>query len=918
MKQLALALCVVLALSASATERLGLRSQVLQVGLRESLTMQVLGATAAWAVDPNIVQVSTWNGVVTVTGRSAGTTRIVILTAAGEQTLEVVVSAPASATPIHVAGKRNDAQAEVRYSSGDRSLQNSVTVRKETAAKTTELHVRNVNYGPGAPGERASVTLPSVAYRIFTPHRELTLFDRVVDHSPLTLDGTKLRGVHYLDDLWRLHAGVTAYAAYQSFLRPTERETVLGAGYRFGNFTPSLFVYPGQGALLSLLYDYAPAEGVVARGELGVGHGIGGAVQLAIDRGRDRARLDVRYRPESLPSVQATQLSGLVADGSWSRSNARGSYLAAAFSAADYDEVDVRTLTANVDGAWRLNERLSLLGGVSYGAFDDTRSLTVPVGAQIDFRRGSLTALYRYARNSATNRGGNGFRLAGRTSLRRIGISGYVDRQEQAPTLSLIFREQPQLALALEQLGISATSPSDIARALRENAELIALGYIEGVTVDLAPVRTQAALELSYLGTSAARNQLRLRVLRNRVESVARAVDTTIATLSYSRRLSGATDVFASYTYWRTQTSNADAYVQPFIELGVRHRFDDVPSFGSGGTIAGVVFLDEDLDGTSDGRGIAEAEIELDGARNVKTDAEGAFTFKGVRGGAHQVVARIPNAPAAYFTTPSRVETSPGEAVGFGVAWTPARLQGRVTSDAGDGIAGVRVVVSRGTKQYGAVTGSDGGYILVAPPGVWTMDIVPDTVPAGYSLSVASRDVTLVRDEPQQADLSLRANRSISGHALANADIVISPLGKTVRADAEGRFTVRSLGPGEVTLTTRNATRVVSVPHGPAALTVDFASPPVPQPEIRTIVSGERTDTMRWVVQIGAYRVRANALEALKRARETGVAAVMTETSALAIVRAGPYPTRETADEAADALERSGMDVIVQKLNAVR
>jgi opacity protein-like surface antigen len=910
---LAIALCTPLA----ATERLGLRSQVLQVRVRESLPMQVLGATAAWAVDPNIVQVGTLNGIVTLTGRAAGTTRIVILTAAGEQTLEVVVSAPRNATGPTAVDKQQNGQAEVRYSSADRSLQNTVTVRKETAGRTTEINVRNVNYGSGAPGEHAAVTVPSASYRIFTRNRELTLLDRVVDHSPLTLSGTTLRGAHYLDEHWRIHAGVTAYAAYQSFLLPTEREPVVGVGYKVGSFTPSAFVYPGQGALLSLLYDYAPMDGVIGRAEVAVGHGVGGAVQLAVDRGRDRARLDVRYRPESLPGVKATQMSGLVADGSWSRSTSRGSYVALGFSAADYDSIDIRTVTANADGAWRLNDRLSLLGGVSYGAFDATRSVTVPAGVQLDFRRGSLTALYRYARNSATNTGGNGFRVAARTSLGRVGINGYVDRQEQAPTLSLIFREQPQLALALEQLGISATSPADIARALRENAELIALGYIDGVTVDLAPTRTQAALELSFLGTSASRHQLRARILRNRVESVARAVDTTIATVSYARRLTPATDVFAAYTYWRTEARDQDAYVQPFIELGVRHRFNDLPSFG-GGTIAGVVFIDEDLDGQSDGRGVADAEVELDGARRIKTAADGAFAFDNVRGGAHQVVARVRDAPAAYFTTPSRVDAVAGEPVTFGVAWTPARLQGRVTSDAGVGIAGVGVIVSRGAKQYRATTASDGSYAIIAPPGEWTMDIVPDSVPSGYSLTgIASRDVTLVREEPRQADLSLRANRSISGRATPHAEIVVEPLGKRVNADADGHFTVRSLPAGEVTLHMRGIIRPLLVPREPSALVVDFVEA-APQPAVRTIVSGERTDTMHWVVQIGAYRLRSNALEALHRARRTGVAATMTETPTLAIVRAGPYPTRAHADEAAEALERSGMNVIVQKSNGVR
>src|SRR5436309_1585934 len=120
---------------------------------------------------------------------------------------------------------------------------------------------------PAAIGQRASPPTPSASHRsavsavaryrraarVCGGSRELTLFDRVVDHSPLTLSSTSLRGVHYLDEHWRIHAGYTAYAAYRSFLVPVERETVLAAAYAVplgarGTLTPGLFAYPGRGS----------------------------------------------------------------------------------------------------------------------------------------------------------------------------------------------------------------------------------------------------------------------------------------------------------------------------------------------------------------------------------------------------------------------------------------------------------------------------------------------------------------------------------------------------------------------------------------------------------------------------------------------------------------------------------------------
>jgi hypothetical protein len=495
-------------------------------------------------------------------------------------------------------------------------------------------------------------------------------------------------------------------------------------------------------------------------------------------------------------------------------------------------------------------------------------------------------------------------------------VSAYADRQQNAPTLEVIFREQPDLALALSELGISATSPSDVARALRDNAALVELGFIEGITVDFAPMRTQLGFETAWLGASAARHQLRARMLHNIVEGVASRTATTIATVSYSRRITAATDIFAGYTYWRTERRGQEAIEQPYVEVGVRQRFDGVPSFGGGnGTISGVVFADEDLDGTSDGTGVI-AEVELDGTQKQQTADDGRFMFRNVARGSHRVTARV-SQPEAYFTTPSRIEAQPGDEVAFGVATTPARVVGRVTNDAAQGIAGVRVLLSRGTRQIIASTDSEGKFTAATAPGEWEISILTDSVPAGHSLTgTAARSVMLNRDQPQKIEWQLRALRSVSGSgAPPNAEIAIEPLGTRTRADAEGNFSIRSLPAGDLTLIAGNAKRTVSMGSGPSLVQVDFKQErpdPIVPGGIRTVVVGEERDVMHgYVVQIGAFRVRANAEATLKRARRSGVDAQLRTSGKLTIVGAGPYVSSEAAAKDAARLKAAGLEAVV-------
>lgn len=886
------------------------------LAVKESQTIPFAGATAAWAVDASIVDAVVQNGGVTLFGRSAGRTKVIVLSATGESALDVDVRPKTSAATAAAQRESNADRgtAEVRYSSAARELQNSVTVTRESKKAKTELHVRTVHHAQAPAGVRARTSVASASLRFFRGHRELTLLDREVDHSPLTLTQVPLRGIHYVDEHWRVHAGYTAYATYQSFLVPLERELVAGAGYAFrtsasSRVTPSVFAYD-DGTVASLLYDYDDRETLAWRAELGYSRGFGIAAQLAYASNRDHVRADVRYRGDKFAVVSAGSPRGFLADAAWSREYGLGSTIGASVQASTI--ANTRVVAASTDAEHRLSERIALTGGASFGSFDGRRTFTIPAGVRVDFARGGIAALYRYAQ-SHQNRGGHGFRLSGRASIGRVHLSAYADRQQNTPTLEVIFNEHPELALALQELGIVATSPADIARALREHANLIELGYIEGVTVDFAPVRTQLGFELAFHGTTAARHQLRARVIQSVIESVAARRTSTLASLTYSRRLSGSTDFFAGYTYLRTERRGEEARETPYVEAGIRQRFDGLPSLGLGGTISGVVFADEDLDGLSDGTPVV-AEVDLDGMQRKRTNDDGSFSFTNVARGAHRITARVPDRPDAYFTTPSRIEAESGERVTFGVAYTPARLHGRVASDAGDGIANVRVLLARRSSQVVATTESDGSFAVAAAPGEWQVSLVADSVPAGYSLSgTDARTMLLDRSQPKDASWTLRAHRTVTGTGAApHAEIELRPLGKRIRADEEGRFSIRSLPAGEVRVIAGGIERRVTLPSSPATVQVDLA--PIAAaavPPVRIEVHGERRDSMRWMVAIGAFRVRTNAVATAERARRNGVAAELDGEGALTVVRAGPYDSRAEASAAADRLTRAGMEAIV-------
>ncbi|HEX7192236.1 MAG TPA: SdrD B-like domain-containing protein [Thermoanaerobaculia bacterium] len=801
----------------------------LTVTAGEARQLLTPGVTAAYAVDGSIAEASAHGGVVTIAGKSAGTTRVVIVTMEETRTIDIVVVARVAATPI-AQTRAPAAVAETRYTSSTRQETTIVDVASGDEKRRTEVHVMNVN--------QPRTSFPSASYSIVTPARRITFFDRPVDNTPLTLSQTNVRGFHLESDTWRIHAGYTGAAFYDGLVLPAQRETVFGVSYMVRvspvlRLMPSVFLYPSRsvaedrrGALASLLADYGDSDLLRARGEIGISRGLGGALQLSMDRGGNLLRTDVRYEPRRFAGAGPSDLHGFYSDTSWSgRFGNRISSLVDV-SANHYllPHFEQRSLTSNAEVRFRATKTLSIFGGMNYGDFEaivpsgaSTRSVVLPAGVSLDFAHGGFTALARFG-DSTSSSMTRGFRFSGRVSGGGFFASAYVDRQSEAPTLELIFHDRPDLALALEQLGLTAESPQDIARLLRDNAALINLGFIEGATVDLSLLRTQAGLELAWLSNSAARHQLRLRLLHDRAERVAFATTSNIATLSYSRRLSGATDVQASLSTWTTKTGVSPSTRDRSVDIGIRRRFDDLPSLGNG-AISGTVFNDEEMNGerTSGSSGIEGVEVRLDGGRSSTTDARGRYAFSGVAKGAHRLAAQLPS-PSSYFTTASHTEAAPGEVVDFGIANTPARLVGSVVSDAGLGVGGVVVALTRGERRLTATSGSDGHFSIAVPPGEWHAAIDRDSLPSVYTVSESEHVIALDRGTPKTQNLTVTAIRSIAGRLTGCGEVEVVELHRRVMTDDDGHFLFRSMPAGTFTVKSGSATTTVVLSNEPVSV----------------------------------------------------------------------------------------------------
>jgi hypothetical protein len=812
------ALAAALLLSLSAMTMRGDEPLVLDV--HESRVVVQSGATATYTLDSGVAEATMRNGAVTLVARAYGVTQLVVVSGANVQTINIVVRMQrAKEIAARSAAGNSGGSFGTRYMSSSGEVQTSIETKSVSAQREQRMQATIV-HGGVAGNARGKTAIASASYSVTTPKTRVTLLDEAVQTAPLVVGQQIVRGVHIESRGLQIHAGVTAPAFYDGLVLPLRRQFVAAASYAWKlsptvTLEPAAIVTQRQG-IVSLLARYDRGDALQASGEIAQGRGTAAAFSLFANGDKQKLAITAAWQPRGFVTASPYDHRGLTSSAAWSATlTPRVSATASgSIDHAILNNYEQRSRTASAEVRVKATETLSLFGGARYGGFDSivpaaasVRSMTIPVGLTYDNRRFSATAQARFGDQTLNGRA-HGYRLSAHGSVGRVSANAFVDTETNAPTLALIFHERPDLELLLQQLGLSASSPEDIARILRDHADLIGAGVISSATVNIAPRRTLAGLDVSFLGTN---QSLRLRLLQNRIEAVASETTLSTAALTYTRRIGNgsAFDITAGMLLLNRERT-------PYVDVAVRHSFDGLPSFGSG-AISGVVFADDEMTGSGDGLG--GVTVQLDASTTTRTDGGGNFTFRNVNAKPHQVTVHL-QSPDSYFTTASRVEAAAGDRVRVGIAHTPARVAGRVRNDAGAAVQGVNLTLTRGQQVLTTVSDSAGDFEFVTVPGAWTLAADAQSLPAGYAASnVAPLQLALTRGASTNAAITVRAMRTISGTAATcgrAVTISIASLGRRVPTDADGRFVIRDLPAGDLTLNAGNGTTRVTLPDGPS------------------------------------------------------------------------------------------------------
>ena len=302
--------------------------------------------------------------------------------------------------------------------------------------------------------------------------------------------------------------------------------------------------------------------------------------------------------------------------------------------------------------------------------------------------------------------------------------------------------------------------------------------------------------------------------------------------------------------------------------------------------------------------------VTLDGSRTARTDAAGAYAFDNVSPGTHRIAAQLPASPRAFFTTPSHSETKVPAHIDFGLVWAAARIDGRVISDAGNGIGArcspLRAPNGRADQHHQRcrrpvrLRRSAGNVSRRTRRR-------SRSLPAIRSPGSTNGTVTVEPDLPQTISFEVQALRSIAGRAQGASEVRIESLDRTARVDAEGNFVFRSMPAGTFTITARSggrtSSRTVTLPAEPAMIRECCSrrhrrSPPPnrdpPYPLVRRKGPHRRRGPVPRAAH-GAFRVQAGAFRSAgergrgrQRIERIGGHAEITRSGSLDLVTVGP------------------------------
>jgi hypothetical protein len=838
---LLLALLPLLALPAAAA------AAEVRLAAGETITVEVAGASAAFAVDPTVAEATAIGGRVVLVGRRVGQTLVTVVTPAAVETLTVRVEAVAARAMAFESSRRPSLGTwEARYDSGTGRYTTGLVMDLAEGERTARLRLYGIREDRGG-GEDDVAAFPAASLELGAPGRSVVLLDELVEESPLTLDGTLLRGLHLRRGDLTVHAGVASATPWDDLLLPSTGDSALGVSYGLDRgglrWVPALLWLPDSGTdvpgVVSLGLEHGGEEDPLRlAAELGWSDGPGAALDLTYRGRRQHGWLQGASRPEGFAALGVARPAGSYLDGAWSRRLGERTTADFSLSASRLDLAGQRQQaeSGRLELRRRATERWSLSAGLAGSGYRDRdrdtptlRRGELSLGAAWDARTIGVAGLYRYQEHSAADGGGHGGRLTLRGSRGAWNARLFVDAQEQAATLDLVLRDRPDLARAIAELGFVASTPEEVVRLLRDHAALFAEQGVAVGSLELDPLRIHGGFDTSWRGSGPGHPSLGFRLVVDDAQGVAGGRRAYLGTLSASRRFFGDTELSLAYTRWAVERDGEDTDERDSLEVAVRTGLSAL-AFGGGGRrpISGQVVLDEGATGDL-GPGLPPlegVEVVLDGARRTRTDREGRFAFAAPGSGAHRVEVVLPPAPGAYFTAPSVVSLPPGGRARFGVTYSAARLAGTVRSDAGLPLAGVTVRLD-GATEATAVTDSSGAYRFAAAPGEARVWVMAGSVPPGYELDdLRPQERTLAAGAPAVADFTVRAQRVLQGRVAGAGGEAVTVTAleaeRTVSPDGEGRFILRGLPAGPVTLVTRTprgeSRRVVEVPAEPVTV----------------------------------------------------------------------------------------------------
>jgi hypothetical protein len=441
-------------------------------------------------------------------------------------------------------------------------------------------------------------------------------------------------------------------------------------------------------------------------------------------------------------------------------------------------------------------------------------------------------------------------------------LNGFAERDTNAPTLSFIFSQVAGLQQALNQQGIQETTVQQVDQLLSNDSYLIAAGYVKGASINLVPVRTQAGGTANWSSRGVHRSQLSYSFVYNDNQALLGSTENVSHTLTYFQSISRSDSLSLACSAVGTRSPGQAQVFSPLCFIAWRHQFQHVPYLiipERRGTIMGNVFRDDRSTGSWEPGmpPMKEVEIMLDERRRTLTRADGSYRFPSVPRGKHRIAVKYSSREPFYFTTTSDLEVDEDATVNFGIGYSLSGLKGQVLNDAGEGIAGVTLLIQSRGQKWNTVTEADGSFFLSGlVAGDYEVQADEDSLPAGYSADTLAepKQASVGATSPGEAAFTARAFRSISGRVLKydagagqyvpviQAQVTLQERGLTSLTDPMGRYLFRDLAAGTYTISVQGeVARTVRLGGQPVDLAnVDFQisrtdSPEVPAPSVPSV-----------------------------------------------------------------------------------